>query len=279
MDKIAKVTYEYQLLRYRHDVASGEFVNIGLVYFDPKTGFLRTRMTEKKSRLSHFYGQISGDFLLKSLKALQCAFSDLGKKIIDKQLIFNYIEHLTASVLPADDNTLFFSEPFNGFHFDHQKAFESLYERLIGQYSKETTEPRHDDHYAWTKVYKQYFDEQKITKCLKLHQIKTQCDVIDFDHSVKNGIWHCVQPLSFDLKKKQDIKDKIYRWSGLVNELQTVEETHHIYLMLLMPSDEQLCNLIQQKLTIKQSNLEVTVVTEQDAGDCAYKLKKKLSYL
>jgi hypothetical protein len=278
MDKIAKVTYEYQLLRYRHDVASGEFVNIGLVYFDPKTGFLRTQMTEKYSRLSHFYGQISGDFLLKSLKALQRDFLDLGKKIMDKGLIFNHIESLTASILPADDNTLFFSETFEGFHFNHPKAFESLYGRLIGQYSKETAETRHDDHFAWTKVYKQYFDEQKITKYFKSHQIKTQWDVIEFDHAMKNGIWHCVQPLSFDLKKTQEVKDKIYRWSGLVHELRTVEETHHIYLMLLMPSDEQLCHLIQQKLTIKQPNLKVIIVTEQDAAACASELKKVISH-
>jgi Protein of unknown function (DUF3037) len=279
MDKNTGVNYEYQLLRYRHDLASGEFVNVGLVYFDPQTRFLCTRMTERYGRLSDFFGNVSGVFLLRGLKTMQKEFSYI-KTRLEKELDFNQFQTvaaLTTSVLPKDDNTLFFSETFKGFHFNHEKSFDTLYDRLIGQYSEEATEQRHDDNYAWKKVYKHFFDVNNITPQLKDHNVVTATDVIEFEHAAKNGVWHCFQPISFDLKKKGDIKEKIYRWAGIIGELQTAEEPLHVYLLSLLPDDPQLQHIIEQKLTLNQPNLTVQLIKEEDALAMITSLKPLLT--
>lgn len=275
MDKITGVNYEYQLLRYRHDLASGEFVNVGLVYFDPQTRVLHTRMTERYGRLSDFFGNVSGVFLIRSLKALQGAFSKI-KTRFEKELDFNQFQSvaaLTTSVLPKDDNTLFFSETFKGNHFNHDRAFSTLYDRLIGKYTDEITEQRHDDAYAWKKVYKQYFDDNGLTGQLADHNVKTATDVIEFDHAAKNGVWHCFQPISFDLKKEGDIKDKIYRWVGKISELQTADEPLNLYFLSLMPDNVQLQKIIEQKLTLNQPNFNVRVIKEENAEILLKELK------
>lgn len=281
MDKIVSVNYEYQLLRYRHDVASGEFVNVGLIYFDAQTRCLRTRMTERYGRLSDFFGNVSGIFLLQSLKTLQNRFKTIRKQL-DNELDFKQFQSvaaLTASVLPADDNTLFFSEVYSGWHFDHDKAFNATFDRLIGQYTQESSEPRHDDHFVWKKLYKHYFDAQNLTNQFKTHDVKTQSDIIAFEHAAKNGSWHCLQPISFDLKKGSDIKEKIYRWSGIVAELQTAEEPHCIYLLSLMPADAQLKQMIEQKFNFKKPNLTVCVIHEDEGAEFAQFLKKVIEQL
>jgi hypothetical protein len=281
MDNIANaIDYEYQVLRYRHDPVSGEFVNIGIVFLDVKNRKLQARVTEKYSRISHFFGHVSGPFLMKTIKHIEREFNKIGKQL-KTELSFNTVKSvsdISSSVLPINDNGLFFSEVMHGWHINFESAFEATFDRLVGKYTAEKIEQRHDDSYAWKHIYKKYFDEQGITQGLKEHTVKTDNDVIEFDHAAKNGVWHCVQPISFDLVKTGDIKDKIYRWAGMLNELKTADEPLHIYLLSLMPDNPQLQAMIEQKLNIQQTDLTVQVVKEHEAQNVAKALKEKLDH-
>ena len=84
------------------------------------------------------------------------------------------------------------------------------------------------------------------------------------------------ESVSFDLKKTGDIKDKIYRWAGIIGELQTAEEPLNLYLLSLMPNDAHLQHFIEQKLTIQQPNLKVRIVKEQDALKLVQEIKLAL---
>ena len=276
MDKINKtVKYEYQILRYRHNAVSGEFVNIGIVFLDAENRFLRARVTEKYRRISLFFGHVSGKFLLTAIKQMEKAFNKIGNDWATDSNFKrpNSLNDITVSVLPLNDNGLFFSDVLKGWHLDSQQAFNDTYDRLIGQYSDETSEQRHDDAFAWKKIYKQFFDAQDVTKQLTEHNVKTESDVIEFDHAAKNGIWHCFQPISFDLKKTGDIKEKIYRWSGIVNELKSADEPLNLYLLSLMPNDAALRKMIEQKLNVEQPNLKVRIIEEQDAAALVQEVK------
>jgi hypothetical protein len=143
MDKIAgTVTYQYQLLRYQHDVATGEFAHVGLVYFDTKTHFLRTCMIKKYERIALFFGDIDGEHLMKTLKGLENELNRLAKSLNNGSAFrqFSSVKELTASVLPTNDNALSFSPIFNGIDFDHNDSFNDLYYNLIGKYNGETLE-------------------------------------------------------------------------------------------------------------------------------------------
>jgi hypothetical protein len=143
MNKIANtITYEYQILRYRHDVATGEFANIGLVYFDPQTRFLRARMIKSVKRLEQFFGEVSTDYLLNLLNSVEQAFNELGEQLQSGTIIKKYksVEQVTSSILPTSDNALFFSNSFKGFEFDHNHSFASIYNRTIGQYNNDFIE-------------------------------------------------------------------------------------------------------------------------------------------
>ncbi len=133
------VNYQYQILRYRFDVTSGESANIGLVYFDPQTHFLRVRMIKSCDRLVYFWGEISESSLLQTLTALEEAFNGYVKQLLfgDSFKKYKSIEQITRSILPIDDDALQFSEIYQGFDFDHECSFIDIYNRLIGRYNKD----------------------------------------------------------------------------------------------------------------------------------------------
>jgi hypothetical protein len=143
MDKItASVTYQYQLLRYQHDVATGEFVNVGLVYFDTKTHFLRSRMIKKDERVTRFFGDIEVEHLMRTLKGLENEYNRLAKSLNKGSNFqqFSSVKELTSSVLPPNDNALSFSPIFKGIDFNHNDSFNDLYYNLIGKYNGESDE-------------------------------------------------------------------------------------------------------------------------------------------
>lgn len=132
------VNYQYQILRYQHDVATGEFVNVGLVYFDTQTYFLRARMTRKKERIARFFGEIEGEHLLRTFIGLENAFNNL-----ENTRIFSSVREVTSRVLPPNDNALTFSPIFKGMDVnDHDTAFDDLYYMLIGKYNGENAEQK-----------------------------------------------------------------------------------------------------------------------------------------
>jgi Protein of unknown function (DUF3037) len=142
MDKITgAINYQYQILRYRHDAVSGEFVNIGIVFFDTDNRFLLARITEKQERVARFFGSVSRAFLLSTTKHIENEFIQIAKRLAtDKGLAYTAITEITSAVLPINDNGLFFSEVHKGWHFDHQNAFNETYHRLIGKYNGEKIE-------------------------------------------------------------------------------------------------------------------------------------------
>lgn len=271
MQKVNWVKYQYQLLRYEHDLVTGEFANLGMVYFDAESGTLLWRFEDKKyGRLSQFFGdKVQGNYILSFLKGLSKSFKKIQE---ENPRRFESIETLTASVLPPDDGGLRFSPAWQGRHFDHELNFNELYERIIGRYQEESIK-RQDDAYAWKNVYKQYFDRYGLTPKLRPHRVKTTTDAFDFQHTCKNGVWHCIQPLSFALKNEGSIKDKIYRWDGIARELLTAKEPMKIYLLSLLPDSAELTELLQKKLNIRDENVEVRVVGEQEANQVAMELK------
>lgn len=268
------VNYQYQLLRYEHDLVAGEFVNLGMVYFDAETGTLLWRFEDKKyGRLSHFFGdKVQGNLILSVLKYMNTALQKIKNEGLNR---FQSIEALTNTILPPDDNGWYFSQHWQGRHFEHALNFEELYNRIIGQYQEESVK-RQDDAYAWKNVYKQYFDRYNLTPKLQKHQVKTNTDTFDFQHTCKNGVWHCIQSLSFALKNEGVIKDKIYKWDGFARELLTAKEPMKVYLLSIFPDKPELVDLLKKKLNVQDSNVEIRVVGETEANAIALELKDAL---
>lgn len=136
------VQYQYQILRYRHHATTGELANIGLVYFDPQTRFLRVRFIKSCKRLNDFFGEISEEFLLKTLETLEKEFNRWAESLKTDASFNKYkeVEKITSAILPIDDNALQFSDTFRGFEFDHRYSFSYIYNLQIGKNNNDLIE-------------------------------------------------------------------------------------------------------------------------------------------
>jgi hypothetical protein len=249
--------------------------------FEPTSNFLECRVITKYSRISHFFGEINGSFLLATLKQFQSQVKEISKSFDEfrSNKDFKDLSSITNYLLPKDDSALITTEVKLGIDINVAAAFDDLYHRIVEMYSQESEQDLHTDYYAWQKVYKNYFDKFGITQKLKKHSVKTEKDTIDFDKAWKNGVWNCYQTLSFDLKKVDSIKSKVYKWSGVLKELETSKEQMKLYFLTTTPKgdDAELGDFIKSTLTdIDTDKIEVSVITEAEAEKFAAKVKKSM---
>lgn len=272
------LSYQYQLVRYIHDRATSEFVNVGVVIFYPETRYIKSCFIGKYGRVSNFFSEVNGHYLISVLKQFEKAINDISDKPKDISFPYHNISEITLSILPKDDSALECSEVKYGIGIDINTALHTLFEILVNKYSHEIEEDKHDDKYVWKNVYKKYFDQYEITKKLKSHSVQTMNDVIEFDKSWKNGIWHCYQTLSFDLKSVDNIKNKVYKWSGILNALEKSEEELHIHFLTVKSSKHKsiqkfIDDTFNQRLS---KTLEVSLVKEDDAEEFVINVKKDI---
>ncbi|MBK8522637.1 MAG: DUF3037 domain-containing protein [Chitinophagaceae bacterium] len=271
--------YQFQIVRYIHDRITGEFVNVGIIVYMPESRFLKSRFINKFSRISQFFIDVNGHSLLGALKQFDKEINIVSKRLSSNDLFesFSSIEEITNSILTKDDSALECCSMNYGIDLSGQAALNDLFERLIDKYNHDADKDSHDDKYVWRKVYKKHFDDNGITNKLKEHTVKTEHDVIQFDKAWKNGTWNCYQTLSFDLKRTDSIKSKVYKWSGILSELENSSEKLHLYFLTVSPSrNRTIKKFIEDTLNRQSKKIQVSIVTEKQAESFAVSVKKEI---
>ncbi len=268
---------QYQIVRYLHDRVSAEFVNVGIIVYQPETKFLQGKFINKFSRLTRFFTDINGKYLLSTIRHFEREI-DIKAQRLD-ELFSNYasLKEITNSILPHDDSSLICSELSFSIDVDPQSTLDDLFERLINKYVHENDKEYHDDKYVWKKIYKKYFDKYELTEKLRPHTITTHHDRIEFDKAWKNGVWNCYQTISFDLKRTDSIKNKVYKWSGILNELEESDQELNLVFLTVPPKTNRHMEKFIEDTLIRRRNeiLKVQVIKEKEADQFLAKVKEE----
>ncbi|GHB68554.1 DUF3037 domain-containing protein [Persicitalea jodogahamensis] len=267
--------YQYQLLRYVHDQFTEEFVNVGIVMYAPDAVFLQTRMLHKFSRITSFFPGANGRHLIQSLRRFEQEISRVASECFELFKPSEDLSQITCKILPPDDSALVLTEVHYGIDLDLKAALSGLYEDLVEKYLDQNTALSLTNEEVWKQKYKAYFDKYRITEKLVEHNVVTKNDTFIFDKSWKNEIWHCYQPLSFDLQNAEAIKMKAYRWSGKLKEISTTSESIHLTFLTTLPkADKSLKEFIIDALNWDHGDLKIDVILDSDAE----KLAQHISY-
>lgn len=137
--------FNCMFLRYRHDVLSEEFLNIGLVYYSNQDGFLKFKINRNLERLKKAFQVTDLSFVKNKLKSAEEAF--LASDRSDDSPKEKTIENFANQVLAPDDGSFIWSKPLYGVAPDHEAMFADLFSRFITQYNeREKSKPaRRDD--------------------------------------------------------------------------------------------------------------------------------------
>jgi hypothetical protein len=207
--------YTYTVLRYVHDVVTGEFVNVGVILHVPSLDYLGVRVRSSIGRLREIFPDLERNSFTRAMQAIERSVDVLARRTKVDGLFKSSVDAaaMAGRVLPKDDSSLQWSTPVGaGLTDDPEKTIDRLYERFVARYDRKGIRRRTDED-VWRPV-KQKLDERKLSEVLREKTITGRVDDISFKHAWKNGIWHVYEPLSFDLADADGIKTKAREWLG-----------------------------------------------------------------
>ena len=162
---------------------------------------------------------------------------------------------------------------------DVSATINDLFTRFVNiHFSQEEDDEVRRDKEVWNKVYKKHFDEYGISSHLTHHNIKTQNDELEFDKAWKNGVWNCFETVSFNLTRPDPIKNKVYKWVGKLDELNSSVEAIHIYLLSVLPNEHsELRNFIKKMIEEKSTDkTKIDIVSEDQIEAVTKRIKHEI---
>ena len=260
--------YSYVVLRYVHDVLTGEFVNVGLVMVVPGRALILTKARKTFSRIKSVFPDLDGDSYKRAIEAI-----DRGMKSVQRSLKSEglFKGDRTAGdyarvALPLDDSSLQWSPIGAGLTMDPQKTFDQLYLRLVARYDR-TSPHRRSDEDVWRPV-EAKLKEQGVAIDLEAKRIQGSTDSVEFRHAWKNGRWHAYEPLSFDLADADNIKDKARRWLGHLSAVKVgATDDLQVHFLVGRPQNSSLIPAYRNALEILRQVPFENEVFEEDQID------------
>jgi hypothetical protein len=261
---MSREPYTYLILRYRHDALAGEQINVGVVLHAPQSRFLGSYFRKAHTRISKAFPDVNGPALRHDLVGIERAFQKLAARESGDM----FFDHQNASTLAhgivgKDDSALIWSEMGSGVSTDPAKTLGTLVARFVTQYEG-ITPSRRSDADIW-KPFRDRLAERQIAHIFEKRTIRSSRDEVDFEHAWKNGKWHCVQPLSFDLAGVDGIQEKAARWVGHMVGLTSAADQFRPYFIVGAPSDQALTSAYNRAVAfIREAPLAPEVVQEAE---------------
>lgn len=254
--------YTYVVLRYRHDPLTEEFMNVGVLLHSPRAAFLDAKMRHTAGRLPRMFPDLDVESLKLTLRRLEVAAKRLGQRE-GADLITNVEDALAIArrVLPVDDSSFVWSPMGSGISAEPAQTLEQLYSRFITLYDERGV-ARRDDAAVWRPI-RDLLAERNLAHLLEPKTIRSTLDQVEFEHAWKNGAWHCIQPLSFDLSSEDTIREKAARWAGHMLALREPSEPFKPHFVVGAPANPVLADAYRSAVELLRISPGSPVVVEE----------------
>jgi len=236
-----KTSYSFVVLRYVHDIVTGEFINVGVAVYAPGARYIGALCTTRYRRLSDMFLKVDGEYFRGLMRYIQNRFEEEGARLRNELPLFGTpadIMEIAKKILPPDDSSLQWSEPGGGQTADPAATLEELYARLVDRYEQKLEALGRQDSDVW-KVYKKELETKHVLAHLAPKRIVARDYEYEFDHARKNEQWHVYEPVSLDLQEADSIRDKANRWLGRITTLRDSSDDFKVYFLLGEPSLEK----------------------------------------
>lgn len=272
-------TYTYTVLRYIHDISTGEFVNVGVALYAPETGYANAKCRHTYGRLSKVFPGINADYFKALMHNIETHFKKLGEQLGGQLSLESAqtVADLARRVLPTDDSALQWSPIGAGRTDNPVVTLDKLFDRMVMRYEDRATCERRTEDDVW-RHFKGALETNQLLQYFTPKKIVVSDDEIEFEHTWKNGVLHCLQPVSFDLASRDSIRDKAHRWLGRVTSIKQSSDKLHLYFLVGQPQDKDLLEAYESALSIlKKVPAEQEIFQEQQAEELSDSLAQKLA--
>jgi hypothetical protein len=275
-----KTTFTYTVLRYVHDIATGEFVNMGVALYAPEAKYVSAICNPRYGRLSKMFLDVNGENLRSLMHYIQARFEECAIKLKNELALESEpknVMEIAAGILPRDDSSLQWSEPNGGTTEDPGATLEQLYVRLVEKYEQRAQLPSRSDDDVW-KHYRKELETKQVLARLQTKRIIAQDYDYEFEHAWKNGEWNLFEPVSMDLLDADTILDKANRWLGRATNLKDSREEFRLWMLLGEPRIEKLRTAYGKALNIlHKMPVKKEFVTEPEAQKFSRELAQEMA--
>lgn len=275
-----KKPYTYTVLRYVHDVTTGEFVNVGVVLFSPETRYAGALCRHTISRLTKTFPGMNGELFKRTVRYIQEQLAEFGERLQD-ELPFEGLPKnaadLAQTILPTDDSSLQWSPPGSGLAEDLPQTLNAIYERMVQRYEERAPHERRSDDEVW-RVFSRNLKARHLMRFIQPKRFVVEDDELEFKYAWKNGIWHCLEPVSFDLSSANHIREKAHTKLGELTSIQGAPEEFKVYLLLGEPRDKTLHSAYEKAVSVlNKCTLNKELLREQDADQFSDRIADEMA--
>lgn len=270
------ISYTYSVVRYRHDPATGEMLNVGVVLWARSVRYLAARFEQRYERLSNTFVDFDGEHYKRSLRQFETALdrlsSDLDPSLLPPIETPETVAGLIKLIWP-DEGLSFVSGPvLAGITDDPARALNEVFDRMVvSQYGSHRPEKRDDDE-VWS-VYNAPLVREQVTRRLRPCILETELVTLKFQHAFKNKRWHLLEPVSFDYVRAESIQRRATSLLGNVDAISDYSELGTLNILLGRPQNENFQqHYVKAKNILHKLPVKHQLVEEEEADDFAKQL-------
>jgi hypothetical protein len=261
------LSYTYTVLRYVHDTTTGEFVNVGVALYAPEARYASAVCRSTYGRVNKVFPGINPEHFKSLMRYVQARFEELGEQFATQLPLepAKTVDELARRILPMDDSALQWAPLGSGRTADPAKTLENLFERMVMRFEDKAGRERRTEDDVW-RHFKRTLEAKQVLQYFEPRKISVQDDEIEFEYTWRNGVLHCLEPVSFDLSSADSIKDKAHRWLGRITSIAKAEDKFRLYLLVGQPQDEDLRTAFDSALSILGKIPVETAIFREEQG-------------
>lgn len=266
-----KFEYTYCLVKYVHNPAAGEMLNIGVLLFSEEVKQIVGRFEIHHERLSSAFANFEGDHYRFVIRNLEHSVSQLNDRFKPSlfQREFEDIKGIFCSLVPDLGLSIQFGNVLAGITNDLENESEHIFNRLITSQTPHKEKKSRSDEEVWT-IFNKPLARHQVTKYLKpKHFVSNEYD-LKFEHTFKNEKHHILDPVNMDYAQAESIQPKAIKILGQATILKENSEIGKLYLLLGAPKNASHKNAyIKAKNLLNKIPIDKEIIEENEAEDFA----------
>lgn len=286
VSRVELVSFHYCVLRYAHDPAAGEALNIGVVFYSPQARLLDAEIMQRYRRLSDAFSGFDGEqykrsvnWFLDSIKGRQAMLEKMtAPDILHLEDLPHDARSVALSIWGDTGMSLQVGPNLVGVTDNPAAELQHLYDRFVADQYDDYRRPKRSDREVW-QVYQEALRRENVSVYLQPQTFHVEDFDYKFDHTFKNGAWHVLHPASMDYADKSGMRDRVDK---LLGEAQVLERSRvdigKVYLLLGKPSNPEhlpsyyrAVKLLDEGLAIKHE-----LVEEEEANEFGKRLRAEM---
>lgn len=268
--------FTYSLLRYVHSQASGESLNVGILFIFPAQRRVFFQYPSRLHRLTQAYKNASEWLIKAHLKGMKQKADKISHdwNLFSDQIMSDPWAFICKEFLLEDATALQFGELRAGVldTTDLEGLVQSYYDLYFGDYNEQEARlQQRNERYISQKLHNSLLAKNKeIDQYLQRDvEVKSPELTLKFEYGWQNHQLHLVKPLAFDLETEEGIQEKSARNFGYLTLLsQTAEEKNYTFdVLVTRPSNKKLFSAYDKALKVLESTKTSKQIIEEPQFD------------